>query len=160
MLENNTDDDDSMLESCLFVSKGVGTELVDCRILSNFSSKKEANSSAECPESTLVHLYSVRIPSDFQSWRGLDCSDSIRSLQYFDFVVLNNSWDSRCEVSQACRLPSVRTLHLVLYRRSSRRVFFLACLHSSLNQTFVLRTRLFHRSIFINKFGCSWLEEI
>ena len=38
-------------------------------------------------------------------------------------------------------MPSVRALPLVLYRRSSRRVFFLACLHSSINQTFVLRTR-------------------
>ena len=129
-----------MLESYLFVSKGDGAELVDCRILSTFSSKKEANSSAECPESTLVRLSPVRIPSDFQGWRGLDCSYSMRSLQYFDFVVLKNWWDSHCEVSQACRLPSVRTLPLVLCRRSSHRVFFLACLHSSLNQTFVWRT--------------------
>ena len=110
--------------------------------LVDLSSKKEANSSAECLEFTLVHLSPVRIPSDFQSWRALDRSDSMRSLQYFDFVLLNNWSDSYCEVSQALRLPSVRTLPLVLYRRSSRRIFLLACLHSSLNQTFALRTCL------------------
>ena len=51
-LSNN----DNMLDSCLFVSKEGGTELVDCQILSTFSSKKEANFSAECPEPILAHL--------------------------------------------------------------------------------------------------------
>ena len=120
-LQLSLSNDDSMLESCLFVSKGGGAELVDCQILSTFSSKEAANSSAEYSESILAHLSPVRIPSDFQSWCGLDCSDTTRSLQYFDFVVLNSWWDSRSEVSHACRLPSVCSLPLVLYRHSKHR---------------------------------------
>ena len=89
----------SMLDSCLFMPQGGGAIHVDCRILSTFSSKNEANSSAECPESILAHLSPVRIPGEFQRWCGLDCSDSMRSLQYFDFLLSNNWCNWRLTVA-------------------------------------------------------------
>ena len=56
---------DSVLDSCLFVSKGGEAELVDCRILSTFSSKKEKihQLNVQSLESILAHLSPVRIPS-------------------------------------------------------------------------------------------------